>query len=300
MSKSGSRYGRRSNWFKIHCLLQEQQQAAVAQLRGGKNSQSIPQDGPPPLLSPLGFPHPNLGGFLRPDNPSSPSVSSPDSDSSENGLYSPRVNGSNPFINKDFYFPVPFHSMFMQPPSLTSPFLLPPSLFPFPVPKHDSQRFQIPEQVQSKINSSSDLEEENSQADRPSPMHSPTNNNDYSSKNNNNKDICNNNNNNEEEEEDKIKMRSKRFYLDAILGLQTPKMDPILRSPKEFRSPPAEIQDDPIDLSVKKCVKKEIEEKSDDENMNKHSDGEEEAENDEKEEKTFHEEVKPIPLDLSV
>lgn len=26
MSKNGSRYGRRSNWFKIHCLLQEQQQ----------------------------------------------------------------------------------------------------------------------------------------------------------------------------------------------------------------------------------------------------------------------------------
>lgn len=25
MSKSGSRYGRRSNWFKIHCLLQQQQ-----------------------------------------------------------------------------------------------------------------------------------------------------------------------------------------------------------------------------------------------------------------------------------
>lgn len=29
MSKSGSRYGRRSNWFKIHCLLQEQQQQAM-------------------------------------------------------------------------------------------------------------------------------------------------------------------------------------------------------------------------------------------------------------------------------
>ncbi|KAG8227622.1 hypothetical protein J437_LFUL004234 [Ladona fulva] len=28
MSKSGSRYGRRSNWFKIHCLLQEQAAAA--------------------------------------------------------------------------------------------------------------------------------------------------------------------------------------------------------------------------------------------------------------------------------
>ena len=29
MSKGGSRYGRRSNWFKIHCLLQEQQQQAA-------------------------------------------------------------------------------------------------------------------------------------------------------------------------------------------------------------------------------------------------------------------------------
>uniref|UniRef100_A0A1A9WRK1 Nuclear receptor domain-containing protein n=1 Tax=Glossina brevipalpis TaxID=37001 RepID=A0A1A9WRK1_9MUSC len=29
MSKGGSRYGRRSNWFKIHCLLQEQQQQAL-------------------------------------------------------------------------------------------------------------------------------------------------------------------------------------------------------------------------------------------------------------------------------
>ncbi|KAJ9593020.1 hypothetical protein L9F63_015318, partial [Diploptera punctata] len=28
MSKSGSRYGRRSNWFKIHCLLQDQSSAA--------------------------------------------------------------------------------------------------------------------------------------------------------------------------------------------------------------------------------------------------------------------------------
>ncbi|KAH8378674.1 hypothetical protein KR009_000707 [Drosophila setifemur] len=34
MSKSGSRYGRRSNWFKIHCLLQEQQTTPTA---GGGN-----------------------------------------------------------------------------------------------------------------------------------------------------------------------------------------------------------------------------------------------------------------------
>ncbi|XP_053979587.1 uncharacterized protein LOC128876862 isoform X1 [Hylaeus volcanicus] len=32
MSKSGSRYGRRSNWFKIHCLLQEQSQQAQTRL----------------------------------------------------------------------------------------------------------------------------------------------------------------------------------------------------------------------------------------------------------------------------
>lgn len=31
MSKSGSRYGRRSNWFKIHCLLQQQQQQQMEQ-----------------------------------------------------------------------------------------------------------------------------------------------------------------------------------------------------------------------------------------------------------------------------
>ncbi len=31
MSKSGSRYGRRSNWFKIHCLLQEQNPSLNAQ-----------------------------------------------------------------------------------------------------------------------------------------------------------------------------------------------------------------------------------------------------------------------------
>lgn len=37
MSKSGSRYGRRSNWFKIHCLLQEQQNKA--------NNNNISQNG---------------------------------------------------------------------------------------------------------------------------------------------------------------------------------------------------------------------------------------------------------------
>lgn len=37
MSKSGSRYGRRSNWFKIHCLLQEQQNKANNNSQTGNN-----------------------------------------------------------------------------------------------------------------------------------------------------------------------------------------------------------------------------------------------------------------------
>ena len=50
MSKSGSRYGRRSNWFKIHCLMQ---QAAAHRQHGGGLSFDVPTSagggmGPPP------------------------------------------------------------------------------------------------------------------------------------------------------------------------------------------------------------------------------------------------------------
>ncbi|XP_075161454.1 eagle [Haematobia irritans] len=38
MSKSGSRYGRRSNWFKIHCLLQEQQSSGASTGQNASNS----------------------------------------------------------------------------------------------------------------------------------------------------------------------------------------------------------------------------------------------------------------------
>ncbi|XP_034483258.1 knirps-related protein [Drosophila innubila] len=47
MSKSGSRYGRRSNWFKIHCLLQEQQQQAVAAMAAHHNNQQAGGAGNP-------------------------------------------------------------------------------------------------------------------------------------------------------------------------------------------------------------------------------------------------------------
>lgn len=48
MSKSGSRYGRRSNWFKIHCLLQEQQQQAGANIAAAASLLR-----PHPYLTPL-------------------------------------------------------------------------------------------------------------------------------------------------------------------------------------------------------------------------------------------------------
>lgn len=47
MSKSGSRYGRRSNWFKIHCLLQEQQNKA-----NNNNSSAGQQNMPPSNTQP--------------------------------------------------------------------------------------------------------------------------------------------------------------------------------------------------------------------------------------------------------
>ncbi|XP_023293087.2 protein embryonic gonad [Lucilia cuprina] len=44
MSKSGSRYGRRSNWFKIHCLLQEQQtNAGNSQQNPNTNANNLEQ-----------------------------------------------------------------------------------------------------------------------------------------------------------------------------------------------------------------------------------------------------------------
>ncbi|KAJ1529374.1 hypothetical protein ONE63_006161 [Megalurothrips usitatus] len=53
MSKSGSRYGRRSNWFKIHCLLQEQQHQHQ-QLQPPPQQHAPPPPASPPEKSPKG------------------------------------------------------------------------------------------------------------------------------------------------------------------------------------------------------------------------------------------------------
>lgn len=107
MSKSGSRYGRRSNWFKIHCLLQEQQQQAQAAA-----TQNGCHPKPPPALSPnslnlMRHPSYSTSIFSRPPTctkeemmmlrldeyakqhpaaASSPSISSPDSHNSDSSI----------------------------------------------------------------------------------------------------------------------------------------------------------------------------------------------------------------------
>lgn len=104
MSKSGSRFGRRSNWFKIHCLLQEQQHqhklngtnhARARHLNGSDgtsaNSNSSPTNSPISSFLPNHFLTLNsIGSFtkLNPDqqrkSPSDSGASSTDPDNSSN------------------------------------------------------------------------------------------------------------------------------------------------------------------------------------------------------------------------
>lgn len=106
MSKSGSRYGRRSNWFKIHCLLQEQQQQAA---NAAQNGCPKPAALSPNSLNLMRHPSYSTSIFSRPpctkeemmmlrldeyakqqhqqQNPaSSPSISSPDSHNSDSSI----------------------------------------------------------------------------------------------------------------------------------------------------------------------------------------------------------------------
>lgn len=101
MSKSGSRYGRRSNWFKIHCLIQEQQQQQGVSLQpGARIFQKTPPPPPQPQMG-LGlqsFVHPLLHHITRTKeelrllgldeykNSASPCVSSPESHNSESSI----------------------------------------------------------------------------------------------------------------------------------------------------------------------------------------------------------------------
>ena len=71
MSKSGSRYGRRSNWFKIHCLMQA---------NGNKRGLSGPTVAPQPQHQPQpppGLLSPSVGKLAGPENQLPPTLAWP-------------------------------------------------------------------------------------------------------------------------------------------------------------------------------------------------------------------------------
>ncbi|XP_022903643.1 knirps-related protein-like [Onthophagus taurus] len=144
MSKSGSRYGRRSNWFKIHCLLQEQQQQQQQQAQHNESSSmtgvgmkpehrmSPPQRQPLPLSLLPGQPfHTSflhlpktkeelmLLGLDDYKHAASPSVSPPESHNSDSSVE----------VNEARRFPPLFHTL-LHNPLLTPPGLLFPSGYP--------------------------------------------------------------------------------------------------------------------------------------------------------------------------
>ncbi|XP_037799234.1 zygotic gap protein knirps-like [Penaeus monodon] len=102
MSKSGSRYGRRSNWFKIHCLLQEQVSLAsptehtspgtLAVQEAKRALQGLASQGPSPTQD-----SPRKAGdaeeeprvIIKEEDRDSPALSSPESQASDNSLESP-------------------------------------------------------------------------------------------------------------------------------------------------------------------------------------------------------------------
>ncbi|XP_027230969.1 protein embryonic gonad [Penaeus vannamei] len=87
MSKSGSRYGRRSNWFKIHCLLQEQAAQINNGLDGGGGGGSFPGAVAGSLsLSPASMPALSPAKSEDEAKGESPALSSPESCLSETSI----------------------------------------------------------------------------------------------------------------------------------------------------------------------------------------------------------------------
>lgn len=141
MSKSGSRYGRRSNWFKIHCLLQEQQEAknSIAYNVSQKAQSFSPSLHPfysSNLLSRVPYSDDKMTmlrfneHFKKPET-SSPSVSSPESltNSDNDSLVAMMEHNDprpSPTINKDYFSTMSFQGYPMIPGFLppTSHFLL--------------------------------------------------------------------------------------------------------------------------------------------------------------------------------
>lgn len=148
MSKGGSRYGRRSNWFKIHCLLEQEQNESRRMSMMNITSTTPP---PRPNTWPMDFlaaPHYDHRssyahhqkspkedtGYEEYKNASSPTISSPESHNSDSSVeigerVKPHLSFYKPEI-KDFPSPyLPFGTLASLQSILHNPSFLPP-LFP--------------------------------------------------------------------------------------------------------------------------------------------------------------------------
>lgn len=155
MSKGGSRYGRRSNWFKINFLLQEEQQKQVAAAAAAAAANGNGDIGKPPTtsasaMSLFGQSYPSVTysrakenlkmlGFEEYTNNhqmASPSVSSPDSHNSDSSIeisdrhqilakqqqqsYLPNMEQHYPF-NKELFLPLSYPGFVHAPGFLPPP-----------------------------------------------------------------------------------------------------------------------------------------------------------------------------------
>ncbi|XP_057331380.1 knirps-related protein-like [Microplitis mediator] len=283
MSKSGSRYGRRSNWFKIHCLLQEQaQQQQQNHHQQQQNLPSRPAAQNPSLqgLQSRSKEDSLMLGIDDYKNSTSPSISSPESHNSDSsievserraayGLH-PGFRPLHPHLatpdlstlGKDMMgLPLgfPFGSMPMMPPSFLPPSMSMISPYLYASYPHN------PSLISHSLNPSI------SQNTPPSITDDCRNN------NNNNRYVANHNV--VEELPNK-----KRVYLDAVLKsqllpaakkprLSSPRFDDSLEqdSDRYENSSPDDClppQDTPIDLSMKTTSVIVTSEDSDDDNHN--------------------------------
>ncbi|XP_063992881.1 knirps-related protein-like isoform X1 [Diachasmimorpha longicaudata] len=269
MSKSGSRYGRRSNWFKIHCLLQEQQQQQQNQLTAQRHQTNNPMSSSMGLhTTPRSKEDSIMLGLDDYKNSTSPSISSPESHNSDSsvevserraayGLH-PGFRPLHPHLppsdlsalGKEMMgLPLGFHlgGMSLIPPT----FLPPPSLAMFSpyhlyAPAHSSLIPNHPSSVRSPIGSSN----------------TTTIGSVDDCGNNNNDRYTHNNNTSKGNEPNIPETCHKRFYLDAVLKSQRTSSSHSSAShksrsadPSPRTSPDRELpQDNPIDLSMKTNV----------------------------------------------
>jgi nuclear receptor subfamily 0 group A len=263
MSKSGSRYGRRSNWFKIHCLLQEQQQAQQAAHQNGHQK--------PPALSPNSLNmmrHPSYSSNLfsrppctkeelmmlrldeyvkHPAAASSPSISSPDSHNSDSSIeigdkrnsilskqskHAPNTQHQQPSplaMNKDLFLPLPFAGFPLMPPP---GFLPPPTHFLFSSyhnALYEQNHHLLQQQVQQGLLKTSDL-----------PLH-------FSAKSQSIEKVENSSDNDDDEVDIEKHVNAKRSYSEALLESQRKHMSLLTKLPKRSHSPRPQIADDKSD-----------------------------------------------------